>query len=339
MITFGNQDIILYLSLLTAVILALLVYYLFWRKKAVSLLIKNSGIRELLIKGSPLRSRIKAGLIIASLILFLLTVLRPQWGMNKREVNNEGSDVLIALDVSNSMMAQDIKPNRLERAKSAIRWLAESLKGDRIGLLLFAGDAFLQCPLTTDVGAFLMFLDSASPQSVKTQGTDIGRVLFKAQQVFKKKRLTSKLLVLVTDGEDHQGAALKAAVEFKKMGVAVYTVAIGKENGELIPMSKDDFTGDVYIKDKNDKFVRSSKNPKLLMHLAGFTGGAYLDISKSFSDLKFILQIIKDQQNNIYGTKTIKEKKERFQWLAVVLVILLSIELILPDRSLKGRNA
>jgi Ca-activated chloride channel homolog len=178
----------------------------------------------------------------------------------------------------------------------------------------------------------MMFLDSASPSSINLQGTDIGRVLEEAYRVFKKKRLTSRILVLITDGEDHQGSAEDAVKKFKELGVSVYTLGIGREKGDIIPAADSSESSDIYFKDESGKLIRTKKNPGLLKKLAGATGGAYSDISDSFSDLRFIMDIISDQQKTDFGTSIVKEKKEQFRFFAVMLVILLSAELMLYER-------
>ena len=332
--TFGSYKYILYIGLISIIVLVLHILYYFWRRSTVSRLFKSYGVREsiLLRKGKILG--VKEILISISIILCSVCLMLPQWGEIAREVKNEGSDVLIALDVSNSMLARDIKPSRLQRAKDAIKWIVSSLKGDRVGLILFAGDAFLQCPLTNDLGAFMLFLESAEPGSISKQGTDIGKVLQEGYRVFKEKRLTSRIFVLISDGEDHQGWAGQAIEAFRELEVSVYTIGVGKEGGDFIPTDGDESTEDNYYRDKDGKLIRTKINPGLLKSLAGKTMGSYININDNFSGLKFILEIISDQQKNLYGTRIIKQKKEQYQVFVAILIILLSIELILPERKL-----
>ncbi len=333
MIAFGNFKYLVYIAGIAVVVLSVFIFYMYWKRSVLAGIIRRSGSVYYLIKGSFRRARIREGLIIAGIILSAFVVLRPQWGEKVREVRNEGSDVLIALDVSRSMLAGDVNPSRLQRSKDAIKWIVESLKGDRVGLILFAGDAFLQCPLTSDYGAFMMFLESAGPGSIPLQGTDIGRALDEAIRVFEKKRLTSKLLVLITDGEDHQGAAGPAAARFRKMDVSVYTVGIGREKGDYIPSIEDEETEDNYFRDRSGKLVRTRKNPDLLKKLAASTRGSYIDITRNLAGLRFILQIIEDQQSSQYGTRIIKERREYYQVFTLVLIIVLSAELMIPERK------
>lgn len=331
MLQFGNYTYLIYIVSISAVALALFLFYLMWRRRAVSLLSRGVA-RDYLIRGSKAVVLAKQVLVILSIILFALVLLRPQWGEQVREVNNEGTDVLIALDVSPSMLAQDVKPSRLARARDAVRWIVESLKGDRVGLILFSGDAFLQCPLTNDYGAFMMFLDSASPDSVYLKGTDIGMALRQAYRVFRNKRLTSRMLVLITDGEDHEGTAEEAAGLFRDMDVAIYTVGIGLTGGEVIPSTGDENTADSYYRDGSGRLIKTKKDPSFLKRIAGMTEGSYIDITDGLSGLHAVLDVIAGQQKNRYGSRIIKEPREQYQIFAFVLFLLLSIELMLPER-------
>lgn len=328
---FGNYPYLVYIVSIAAVVLGLLVYYIIWKRRAVAML-SRGVIRGYLIRGSSTIAWIKHMLAALSIILCAFVVLRPQWGEQIREVNNEGSDVLIALDVSPSMLAQDVKPSRLQRARDAVRLIVESLKGDRIGLILFSGDAFLQCPLTNDYGAFMMFLDAASPDSINLKGTDIGMALKQAYRVFKNKRLTSRMLVLITDGEDHEGRAEEAAGLFRDMDVAIYTIGIGRTGGEVIPSPGDDKTPDSYYRDESGSLVKTKKDVSFLKRIAGITHGSYIDITDSFSGLSFINEIIDDQHRNKYGSRIIREPREQYQIFVFILILFLSLELMLPER-------
>ncbi|MCP4138226.1 MAG: VWA domain-containing protein [bacterium] len=338
MIGFANYEYSVYIILVGVIVCALFVLYILWKRRMLEALLRGTGLRETLVRGSEKKARVKAILTIAAIVFSVLVLLRPQWGEKVREVHSEGSDVLIALDVSRSMLAQDVKPSRLEKAKSAIWYIAESLKGDRIGLILFAGDSFLQCPLTNDIGAFKMFLDAAGPDSIRQQGTDIGGALARAHHVFTKKRLTSKLLVLITDGEDHEGAVEAAIPKFKELDVSIYTVGVGRESGDYIPTKDDESSKDIYLKDKSDKLVRTKKDVGRLKNLAGATSGAYMDISDNLGELKFIFEIIEDQQKNEYGTRIIREKKEQFEIFGVILLLLLAVEIMIAERKGEGNR-
>ena len=338
MIDFGNYKYGLYIGLTGAVILLFFILYMVWRRRAVRSVIKDRRAAEMLISGSYRRILAKEILIIFAVILSMAVLLRPRWGETVREVNREGSDVLIALDVSRSMLAREGGRTRLERAKGAVRWVAESLDGDRIGLLVFAGESFLLCPLTTDVGAFMLFLDSAGPDSVPLQGTDMGRMLLEAGKVFKKKRLTTKMLIVITDGEDHEGNVDAAADAFKEMGVSVYTAGIGKDKGDFIPAGDDVNSADVYYRDGDGKLIKTSQNRSLLKSLAGKTGGSYMNITRSYSGMKSVLDVIDDQQKNSFGSHIVKEKVERTWIFALILFLILAAEFVIMERRPRQRG-
>jgi len=337
-INFGNREFILYIAIATLSLIVLELFYLYWKKKSIERIFSfNQGIANF-FRGSIFRSRIKLFIIIVSIFLFAFILLRPQWGDVVKEVNSEGSDVLIALDVSRSMLATDVDPSRLQKAKESIKWIAQSLQGDRIGLILFAGDAFLQCPFTNDLDAFMMFLDAASPKDIRMQGTDMGRMFAVAAKTFKQKRLTSKLLIVITDGEDNEGKAMATASLFNELGVSIYTVGVGKDGSSTIPLSEDDDSGDIYLRDSSGHLVNTRKDSGLLKKIAGATGGAYIDITNGFSGLRFILQIISDQKKNNYGTKIIREPKEQYQIFAIILIFLLLIEQVIAERDSEGKK-
>ncbi len=324
---FGNFKHILYIALSASTVLVFFAAYCIWKRRTLRIMAPG------LILGSRKIALAREILVMISIALFALTALRPQWGELMREAKSEGTDVLIALDVSPSMLARDVDPSRLDRAKSAIKWIVESLNGDRVGLILFSGDAFLQCPLTNDYGAFMMFLDAAGPDAIRLRGTDIGRALGEAARVFNKKRLTSRMLVVITDGEDHEGNALDAAQAFREMDVSVYAVGVGGESGEVVPLGKGEADQGNYQRDAGGSLVKTRKNPGLLKKVAGLTHGTYIDISRDLSGLKFILEIIDEQQKNQYKTRIVRERKERYQFFALALILLLAAELMLPERS------
>ena len=305
-------------------------FYMYWRRRAVKLITING---RQIVAGNRTAIIIKEILILTAVILAFFALLKPQFGEQPREITSEGTDVLIALDVSRSMLSKDADPDRLGRAKRGIKWIAESLSGDRIGLMVFAGDAFLLCPLTNDTGAFMMFLESAGPDSVNIQGTDIGAMLSRAATVYEKRRLTSKLLVIITDGEDHEGGVNAEIEKFRELGVSVYAAGIGREGGEFIPAGEDDSVPDAFYRDREGNLVKTRQDQELLKKLAAETGGAYCDITGNFSGLNNIINVIEKQQKESKGSRVVKEKIDR-TWIFILLIILaLGTELIIAERK------
>jgi len=331
MISFLNYDYIVYILIIAAVVIAFHIFYSIWRRMAVSSAIGDSKAAKRIVAGLYSRILTKEILIFLAVIVSALVLLAPGWGERVKETSNEGTDVLIALDVSRSMLAKDVDPSRLEKAKSAVRVIAESLNGDRIGLIIFAGDAFLQCPLTNDIGAFMMFLDSVNPDSVQIQGTDMGRMLAEAGKVYQKKRLTSRMLIVITDGEDHEGGVDAEADKFKELGVSVYAAGIGR-GGDLIPAEGDGDAGTFY-RDSNGALVKTGKNEDLLKQLADKTGGFYIDITDNFSGLGKVINLIEGKEKTFYGSRMIKEKIDRTYIFLLILIVLLGVEMIIPERK------
>jgi len=332
--SFAWIDYLPAVALICGALLLFFVFYMFWRRRVAGSMSVN-GMP--LIAGSRRRILIKEILVILAVLFSFLALLKPQFGEYPREITSEGTDVLIALDVSKSMMAKDADPDRLGRAKRGIKWIAESLSGDRIGLMVFAGDSFLLCPLTNDLGAFMMFLDSAGPDSVNIQGTDMGVMLGEAAKVYEKKRLTSRLLVVITDGEDHEGGVEAQIERFRDLGVSVYAAGIGGDGGEFIPAGGDDSVPDAFYRDRSGSLVKSRQNEGLLKKLAEGTGGEYCDITKSFSGLNDIIDVIEKQQKESKGSRMIKEKIDR-TWIFILLIILaLGAETVIAERA-RGRK-
>ena len=270
----------------------------------------------------------KAILILISVLLIILSLMRPRWGFHWEEIKRVGVDLIVAVDCSQSMMATDVKPNRLERAKREIQDLLKMLEGDRIGLVAFAGTSFVQCPLTLDYGAFSLFLDYLDTDLIPLQGTAIGQAIKESMDCFDRTQKGSKAILLITDGEDHEGDPLAAATEAKQRGIKIFPIGIGKEGGAPIPV-KD---GSGFKKDRAGNLILSKLDEKTLQRMALETGGSYVRSVTGDLDLeKIYLEGIKhmDQQALASSKKRIWE--ERFQWFLFLALIFLILEQILPE--------
>jgi Ca-activated chloride channel family protein len=331
MITFANVTYSIYIALIVFIVLVFYTVYIVWKRRVLYRLFAREQMR-IILRGIASAGIFREILICISIVLAGFILLRPQWGERIREVKKEGVDMLVAMDVSMSMFAQDVSPNRFSRARDAVKLIAESLRGDRIGLILFAGDSFLQCPLTDDIGAFMMFLDSVGNESIRLQGTDIGGAIDEAQRVFSRKRNTSRILVIITDGEDHEGRVMDAVERFRELEVRIYAVGVGKGRGDLIPLKVNGSSDDMYLKGLDGKLVRSRKHSELLKRISRETGGDYIDITDSISGIYQILDAISALARNEYGSRVIKERKEQYQIFTMILILLLSIEIMIPER-------
>ena len=260
---------------------------------------------------SPARRRLKRTLFVLGLACLFIAMARPEWGNHWVELKHRGIDILLAFDVSRSMLSPDIKPNRLQRAKLAVRDFAAKLDGDRIGLIPFAGTSFLMCPLTTDYDAFTSSLDALDTETIPKGGTNIGGVIRDALQILAKET-NYKILVLITDGEDLSQDALAAAQLAKKEKMVIYTVGVGTKQGELIPLG--DNSGK-FVKDISGKFVTSRLDEKTLTALAQATGGIYVPLGTMGQGLDTIYQhklaLIPKEE---HAQRKRKVPIERFQW-------------------------
>ncbi len=277
----------------------------------------------------------KAILLIFVVFFIFLALARPQWGTKLQKITRKGLNLLVILDVSKSMLAQDMVPNRLEKAKHEIEKLIDILKGDRIGIIVFAGVPFLQCPLTIDYAAAKMYLDIVNTSTIPVPGTDIGAAIRLAIKSFPQRGKKYKVVILLTDGEDHEGNAVEAAEQAKKEGIIIYTIGIGTPAGELIPIRSE--TGSIigYKKDKNGNPVLSRLDEITLEKIALTTGGKYYRATEGELELKKVYDdILKMERQKIYG-KQFTQKEDRFQWFLLPAVILLIWEIMLKERKSK----
>jgi Ca-activated chloride channel family protein len=271
-------------------------------------------------------------LLLLALLMLILSLSRPQIGTKLITAKRRGIDLLFVLDVSTSMLAEDIKPNRLERAKQEIADLVKNLKGDRVGLVIFAGESFVQCPLTTDYGCFLMFLAGVNTESISPQGTAIAKALKKATKTFTLKQKKHKAIILLTDGEDHPGKVLEAAKETAQEGIKIYCIGLGNPEGEPIPLRN--AAGKIvgYKKDKKGEIVMTRLDQLTLQKIALLTKGKYYH---SDENLKKILEDIAQIEKRELKSIQLREYEERFQYFLILGIIFLLWEFLLKGRRKK----
>ncbi|MDD5496302.1 MAG: VWA domain-containing protein [Candidatus Omnitrophica bacterium] len=329
---YGNSS---YIPLVYTSVFALLVFYILVMKRRKNLMGKFAD-QKLMQGAAPSASAgkkiFKAILVSVALCLGLYALARPQWGFEWQEVKRSGLDILIAVDVSKSMLAQDIKPNRLERTKFAIKDLLRKLNGDRIGLIAFAGTAFLQCPLTIDYNGFLLTLDDLSTSTIPRPGTSISSAIREAIQVFKGPEKKYKALVIITDGEDLEGDALKAAGEAALAGIKIYCVGVGTAEGELIPAGYD--SGErKYLADRSGNIVKTRLNEDILKRIAISTGGSYVHATPADFGLGLLYdKSISQMEKRDIETKMRKRYEERYQIFLAIALVLLFLEPLISDR-------
>jgi Ca-activated chloride channel family protein len=254
----------------------------------------------------------------------------PQIGTSLERVKREGVNIFIALDVSNSMKAEDVKPNRLDRSKQAISRMLDKLSNDRVGLIIFAGDAFLQLPLTNDYAAVKLMLSAIETNSVSTQGTNIGAAINLALESFNMKEKRYNTLIIITDGEDHEQSTFQAAKKARSNGIAVHTVGVGSLEGAPIPVYAMGFqTG--FRKDRNGNVVITKLNEKNLREIASATGGVYVRGTNAEAGLNVVVEEINKMEKKELGTKVFANYESRFQYALSLALVLLISELLLSD--------
>ena len=283
------------------------------------------------------KQKMKTVLVSVSVLMIILALMRPQWGFEWQEVKRSGLDILIAIDTSKSMLAEDVKPNRLERSKLAVKDLIKKLRGDRIGLIAFAGSSFLQCPLTVDYGGFMLSLDSLDVNAIPKGGTSLTSAIKTALESYEGGVKKYKTLVIITDGEDHEGNAAELAEKAKEKGIKIFTIGIGTKEGELIPVS--DENGNVsYLKDRKGNVVKTRLDESTLQQIALNTGGSYVKATGTEFGLDLIYEEkLSKMEKREVENKMVRKYEERFQILLGFALLLLCIEPFIRER-MKNRD-
>jgi Ca-activated chloride channel homolog len=291
----------------------------------------SSLVAELIPGRSRARQTVKFALLISAFILLVLAAARPQYGSKLEEVKKKGVEVIIALDVSNSMLAEDIRPNRLERSKQAIAQLVDQLDNDKIGLIVFAGDAYTQIPVTIDYISAKMFLSSVNTDIVPKQGTAIGAAINLGIKSFSPGNTESRAIVIITDGENHEDDPLAAAEEARKSDVIIYTIGIGSPEGSPIPVTvagRRDF-----LKDRDGNTVITRLDERVLQEIASRTGGKYVRASTAALGLSEIYSDIGRMKKIEMDGRIFTEYNDQFQYFAGLALLLLVIELLVMERK------
>ena len=310
------------------VLIVLLYWLLRWKKKTAARMGDPGLIRQLVKNYSPLRHMIKAVLAVAAFVLLVLGAANLQKPGAMENVSRKGVDVMLVLDVSKSMLARDIKPSRLERAKQLLLRMTDKLENDRIGLILFAGRAYLQMPLTSDHGAARMYIQNAGPDVVPTQGTVIGDALTMANTAFNSKERKYKSIVLISDGEDHDPEALKIAKTLAQNGVMINTIGIGSPDGSPIV---DPATNELK-KDEQGNTVISKLNEAELKQLADATNGEYIRLDNLDDALITMTQQLDSAEKKAMTDSEFIDYKSYFQWFLGAAFLLLVVDLFWPER-------
>lgn len=315
---------------LLAVIPLLVVVYLFSvraRRRALERFGDMQTLQELMPEASPRRMRTKFVLLCLALGLIATALARPQFGSKLREETRTGIEMMLAVDVSNSMLAQDFEPNRLERTKFAIDRLTEQLDEDRIGLIVFAGDAYMQLPITSDYVAARNFARNISPTMVSKQGTAIGAAINLAAQSFTSGTEGSRVIIVISDGENHEDDAVAAAKAAAEQGIRIYAIGIGTPEGAPVSIDGD------FIKDENGNMVVSKLDEATLEQIALSTGGAYIRATNRSLGLDEIVQKIGEVQKQELTANVFEDFDEQYQYLLGLALLLSLAEFLMLGRK------
>lgn len=272
--------------------------------------------------------------ILIAISSLILAIMNPQIGSKLEEVKREGIEIMVAIDVSNSMLAEDIKPNRLESAKQAINNLINKLYNDKIGIILFAGDSFLQLPLTTDYSAAKLLLSTVSTDLIPTQGTAIGSAIQLAMDSFTEESKSGKALIIITDGENHEDDALSMAKEANEKGITITTIGMGTEEGAPIPLMRNGQRVD-FIKDREGNTVVTKLDAAMLSQIASTANGGFLRASNAGVDLKEIIDEMQDLDKETFESKVFTDYEDRFQIFLAICLFILVLEFFISNRENK----
>lgn len=335
MIRFAHPEYF-YLLFSLPVIIVFYLYYRSWKKNALQRFGSHEVIQQLMPNKSNSKGFIKLFILVVGTAFLIFGIIDPQIGSKLENVKREGIDLYLVLDVSNSMLAEDIKPNRLERAKLAISNLIDKLEGDRLGIIIFAGNAYKQLPLTTDYSAARLFLSVVDTKIVPTQGTAIGEAIDMATISFGETE-HNKAIVIITDGENHEDDAVEAAKKANELGIRVFTIGMGLPEGAPIPLiSNGNQTG--FKKDREGKTVVTKLNEDMLRKIAAAGGGAYARANNATTGLSKIFEDINAIDKKEIETRQFTNYEDRFQVFLGIALALLLLELLIASRRASWAN-
>jgi len=300
------------------------------RRKRVRSFGDEALVNALMPSYSPARGWVKVILFSLAFFFFVIGLARPQIGARLAEKKKHGAEIMIVLDVSNSMLAQDYSPNRLERAKLSISRLTEKLKDDRIGLVLFAGTSFVQLPVTSDYTSAKMFLPGISTESIPVQGTAMGEAILTAAKCFSPQSEKSRVIIVISDGENHEDDPVEAAKSATEVGAKVYTIGVGSAEGQPIPMNGE------LLKDKDGNIVVTRLDEETLRKVAREGGGAYIHAGNDEFGLNPIIADIRRMEDEEFGSVVFEQYNEQYMYFFAIALALLVIEMLIGER--KGKR-
>jgi Ca-activated chloride channel homolog len=305
-----------------------------WKKRALKRFGETKLIQKLIPDYSTFRPGLKFVVLLFAISFIILGLGNPQIGSKLQTVERKGIDIMIAIDVSNSMLAEDIRPNRLIRSRQAVSKLIDNLTNDRIGLVVFAGKAYTQLPITTDYAAAKLFLSTINTDIVPTQGTAIAEAINLSVQAFDDNN-HQKAIIIITDGEDHEGEAIDAAKTAAEKDIRVYTIGMGLPEGTPIPAFDRNGNQQGFRKDRNNNTIITKLNERILQQIAGAGNGQYVRANNTQAGLEFIFNEINKLEKTEFDSRVFADYEDRFQYLLLIALALLIVEFLIQEK--RGR--
>ncbi|MCH3881614.1 VWA domain-containing protein [Tenacibaculum aquimarinum] len=329
-----EEPIYFYLLAVIPVMIVVFLLVLWWKKSTQKKFANSDLLERLAPNSSTFKTTLKLVFLLIGIAFLIVSLVNPKMGTKLQTVKREGVDVVFALDVSRSMLAEDIAPNRLEKSKQIISKIIDKLGSDRVGIIIYAGNAYPLLPITTDHGAAKMFLQNANPDLVSSQGTAINEALNLAKTYYDNDEQTNRFLIIISDGEDHQEETKQVAQNIANEGVKVYTIGVGKEEGAPIPMK---INGSLigYKKDNKGETVITKRKSDVLQGIADASDGNYIDGNKTDNPVKIIENIISNAQKSEFETKQFSDYKDQFQWFIGIGILFLLLDIFLFDKKTK----
>jgi len=323
----------IYLAIIP-VLFVLFLLVLWWKKRTQKQFADANLIQKLSPEQSTFKSFLKIIVVCLGLAFLIIGLANPKMGTKLETVKRQGVDIVFALDVSKSMLAEDIAPSRLDKAKQIITRIIESLGSDRIGIIIYAGNSYPLLPITTDHAAAKMFLQNANPDMVSSQGTAINEAIERGITYFDNDEQTNRFLFIVSDGEDHEENTVSLAEEAKKQGIKIYTIGVGTEKGGPIPIKSN---GSVisYKKDNKGEVVITQMKEEVLRAIANEGNGKYINGNKTQETIAIIEDLLVKAEKSEFETKQFSDYKDQFQWFIGLGLLFLIIDVLLLEKKTK----
>jgi Ca-activated chloride channel family protein len=327
-----EEPIYFYLLLIVPSMLVLFLFVLWWKKRTQRKFSTPKLLKILAPNASGFKAALKVTILLLGMTFLIISLTNPKMGSKLKTIKREGVDIVFALDISKSMLAEDIAPNRLEKSKQIISKIIDRLGSDRVGIIVYAGNSYPLLPITTDHAAANMFLQNANPDMVSSQGTAINEALELAKTYYNNDDQTNRLLIILSDGEDHQEETKQVAQNLANDGVKIYTIGVGTARGGPIPIRVNGaMIG--YKKDNKGETVISKRVSEVLQGIADTSDGTYIDGNVTENPVDQLAEIIANAEKSEFETKQFSDYKDQFQWFLAIGLFFLILDTFLFDKK------